>query len=202
MIESLLIVIAYALGSLSSAVIVSRLMGLPDPRREGSGNPGATNVLRLGGKKAAALVFAGDTLKGLIPVVIGKSLVHTPLDIGMIAFAAFLGHLFPVFFGFKGGKGVATALGIWIGVSPLLGVLLLLVWLVTVALFRISSLAAVVSALSAPFLAYWVMHSAQFSITAVLMSALLIWRHRGNLHNLLNGTEPKIGHKHPGNPSA
>ena len=118
MTEALLIIAGYALGSLSSAIIVCRLMGLPDPRGQGSGNPGATNVLRFGGKKAAALVFAGDALKGLIPVLAGKALAHPPGVIAAVGLAAFVGHLFPVFFRFEGGKGVATGFGAILGVWP------------------------------------------------------------------------------------
>lgn len=196
--ESVLIIAAYALGSLSSAVIVCRLMGLPDPRREGSGNPGATNVLRFGGKKAAALVFAGDALKGLLAVLSGHALAQPPSVVAAIGLAAFIGHLFPVFFRFEGGKGVATALGVWLGIYLPLGLLLLLVWLITALLFRISSLAAIVSALAAPLLALWLMDIPQYSVTALLMTALLLWRHKGNIRNLFNGTEPRIGGKRPG----
>lgn len=198
MTESLLIIVAYALGSLSSAVLVCRGMGLPDPRREGSGNPGATNVLRFGGKKAAALVFAGDALKGLIPVLLAKALAQPPAVIAAVGLAAFAGHLFPVFFRFEGGKGVATALGVWLGIHPAVGLSLLLVWLITAVVFRISSLAAIVSALSAPPLALWLAGIPPYVFTAALMTALLLWRHKGNIRNLFNGTEPRIGAKRPG----
>lgn len=198
MVESLLIIIAYALGSLSSAVLVCRLLGLPDPRREGSGNPGATNVLRLGGRKAAALVFAGDALKGLIAVLLAKVLAPTPAAVAVTGLAAFIGHLFPVFFRFEGGKGVATALGVWLAISPPLGGLLLLVWLTVALVFRISSLAAITSALAAPLLAFWLLGVPQYSFTAALMTVMLLWRHKGNIRNLRNGTEPRIGSKRPG----
>lgn len=201
MTASLLIIAGYALGSLSSAVIVCRLMGLPDPRRQGSGNPGATNVLRLGGKKAAALVFAGDALKGLMPVLLGKAVHQPPAVIAAVGLAAFVGHLFPLFFRFQGGKGVATALGVWLGIYAPMGLLLLLLWLAVAVLFRISSLAAIVSALAAPPLAIWLLHVPQYSLTAALMTVLLLWRHKGNIRNLVNGTEPRIGGKRPGTSS-
>lgn len=199
--ESLLILAGYALGSLSSAVIVCRLMGLPDPRGQGSGNPGATNVLRFGGKKAAALVFAGDALKGLIPVLAGKGLAQPPSVIAAVGLAAFIGHLFPVFFRFEGGKGVATALGVWLGISFPVGLLLMMVWLLVAIAFRISSLAAIVSALAAPPLAVWLLNTIPYSVGAGLMTVLLLWRHKGNIRNLVNGTEPRIGGKRTGTTS-
>jgi len=195
--EALLIIAGYALGSLSSAIIVCRLMGLPDPRGQGSGNPGATNVLRFGGKKAAALVFAGDALKGLIPVLAGKALAHPPGVIAAVGLAAFVGHLFPVFFRFEGGKGVATALGVWLGIYAPVGLLLLALWLLVAVVFRISSLAAIVSALAAPVLAAWLLDARPYTLAAGLMTALLLWRHKGNIRNLFNGTEPRIGGKRP-----
>jgi glycerol-3-phosphate acyltransferase PlsY len=196
MIDALLIIIAYLLGSVSSAVIISGLLHLPDPRTQGSGNPGATNVLRIGGKKAAVLVLTADMLKGLIPVLIGKTFAPAPAVVAAVGLAAFLGHLYPVFFQFKGGKGVATALGVWLGISIPMGLLLLAVWLVTAIVFRTSSLAALVATVSAPLLSLWLSGAPAYSAMAVVMGALLIWRHKGNIRNLINGTEPKIGKKH------
>ncbi len=196
MIDGLAVIIAYLMGSVSSAVIISALMHLPDPRTQGSGNPGATNVLRLGGKRAAALVLSGDMLKGLIPVLAVKALALAPTVVAAVGMAAFLGHLFPVFFRFRGGKGVATALGVWLGIYTPVGLLLLAVWVVMALLFRTSSLAALTATVTAPLLSLWLLQAPVYSAMAVAMSALLIWRHRGNIRNLANGTEPKIGKKH------
>lgn len=195
MIEALIIIIAYLMGSVSSAVIISAVMRLPDPRTQGSGNPGATNVLRLGGKRAAALVLTGDMLKGLIPVLICKAAAPSPVVVAAAGLAAFLGHLFPLFFRFKGGKGVATALGVWLGIHTPVGLLLLAVWVVTALLFRTSSLAALAATVTAPLWTLWLLEAPVYTAMAVVMSALLIWRHRGNIRNLANGTEPKIGKK-------
>ena len=145
-----LVAVAYLLGSISSAIIVCRIMGLPDPRTEGSNNPGATNVLRIGGKKAAAITLLGDSLKGFIPVVICHLLDRSELVFALVGCAAFLGHLYPVFFGFKGGKGVATALGVQFGWSWMIGGAIAAIWLFMAKVANISSLAALVSMLLAP----------------------------------------------------
>jgi glycerol-3-phosphate acyltransferase PlsY len=193
MLTYLLPVLAYLLGSISSAVIVSRLMGLQDPRQAGSKNPGATNVLRLGGKKAAIFTLLGDVLKGVIPVLLARALTQDPAVLSLVALAAFVGHLYPVFFGFKGGKGVATALGVLLALSPWVGLAVLATWLVMAFTFRYSSLSALTAAVLAP-LYTWLWLSAPSYITAVtLMSGLLLWRHRSNIRNLLAGTEGKIG---------
>lgn len=195
MAEWLLVPLAYCLGSLSSAVIVSRILGLPDPREEGSKNPGATNVLRLGGKKAAAITLLGDAFKGLIPVLLAKSLGMEFLVLGSVGLAAFFGHLFPVFFGFKGGKGVATALGVLGGFSWLVGLAVLATWIGVAYLWRFSSLAALVAAALAPVYVWlWVGSGALAGIT-VGMSLLLFWRHRPNIERLLKGEESRIGQK-------
>lgn len=198
-------VAAYLLGSLSFAVIVSRLMGLNDPRSYGSGNPGATNVLRSGNKKAAMLTLLFDALKGWLAVFVVMQLAqrqYVGIQIAAWAgLAAFLGHLYPVFFRFKGGKGVATAAGVLFGFSPWLGLLALLVWVLTAALTRYSSLAALTTAAaSAPL--YWLGGSMnwwprQFSVlwACLVMAVLLCWRHRQNIQRLLTGQESKIGHK-------
>lgn len=184
---------AYLLGSLSTAVIACKLSGLPDPRTQGSGNPGATNVLRFGGKKLAIIVLLGDLLKGLIPVMLAQLLALPPLSVGIVGLLAFAGHIFPVFFGFQGGKGVATALGVILGLSWPTGLALVAIWIAVALLFKYSSLAAICAALAAP-LVIWLNAPAQ-TIVVLLMSLMLLWRHRNNLRNLLRGTEPKVGEK-------
>lgn len=184
---------AYLMGSISSAVVVSRLMGLQDPRKVGSGNPGATNVLRFGGKKAAAITLFGDILKGVIPVFIARALVSDPLVIAAAMFAAFIGHLYPVFFGFRGGKGVATALGVFLALNAWLGLALALTWAALAALFRYSSLAAMATAALAPVYVYALAPTPAYLVVAIVMSALLLWRHRSNMRNLIAGRETKIG---------
>ncbi len=203
MIESVLaIVVAYLVGSLSFAVIVSRLMGLNDPRTYGSGNPGATNVLRSGNKAAAALTLLLDALKGWLPV---WWVAHWGADWGLseatlapVALAAFLGHVFPVFFRFQGGKGVATAAGVLIGVQPWLGIATLATWLIVVFFSRISSLGAICAAVFAPF--FYVLGSdvawpsrPGMAMAIAAMGAFLLYRHRANISRLMAGTEPRIG---------
>ena len=195
MIEFLMPVVAYLFGSISSAVIVSRLMGLPDPRSEGSRNPGATNVLRLGSKPGAALTLAGDVAKGVIPVAIAVALDVSDQPLAATGLAAFLGHLYPVFFGFAGGKGVATALGVFAALSlPVTGVLVA-TWLAVAALFRRSSLAALAAAACAPFATWWLDGRMPLVIMSVVVALLLTWRHRGNIQRLIDGTEGRIGNK-------
>lgn len=192
--EYLIFTIAgYLLGSVSSAVVVSRLMNLPDPRSEGSGNPGATNVLRLGNKAAAGLTLAGDILKGALPVLVARWLVDDSLTVALAGAGAFFGHLFPLFFGFKGGKGVATALGVFAAVSLSVAGGLALTWLVVALVFRYSSLAALVSAVSAPAWAWWILSDPVYTGLAALLALMLILRHRANIGRLLAGTESKIG---------
>lgn len=189
----LLPLLGYALGSLSSAVLVSRALGLADPRTTGSRNPGATNVLRYGGKRAAILTLAGDVAKGVIAVVIARLVTDDAWVLVLTALSTFLGHLYPVFFGFRGGKGVATALGVWLALVPWVGVLLLATWLIVALVFRYSSLAALVAALAAPLYAFWLAPLAPYVAAATAMTALLVWRHRSNIRNLATGTEDKIG---------
>lgn len=192
--EYLIFTIAgYLLGSVSSAVVVSRLMNLPDPRSEGSGNPGATNVLRLGNKAAAGLTLAGDILKGALPVLVARWLVDDPLTVALAGAGAFFGHLFPLFFGFKGGKGVATALGVFAAVSLSVAGGLALTWLVVALVLRYSSLAALVSAVSAPVWVWWILSDPVYTGLAALLALMLILRHRANIGRLLAGTESKIG---------
>jgi glycerol-3-phosphate acyltransferase PlsY len=188
----LLPLFAYLIGSVSSAIVVTRLMGLEDPRLVGSKNPGATNVLRYGGKLAAALTLLGDVLKGVIPVLIARALTGDAVILAATAGAAFLGHLFPVYHGFHGGKGVATALGVWAALNPWVGLLLVGTWLVMAALFRYSSLSALTAAVVAPLYVWWLMPP-PFVIAMLAMSALLIYRHRSNIRNLLAGKEKRIG---------
>ena len=192
--EYLIFAIAgYLLGSVSSAVVVSRAMHLPDPRSEGSGNPGATNVLRLGNKVGAGLTLAGDILKGVIPVMVARLLSEDPLTAALAGAAAFGGHLFPLFFGFKGGKGVATALGVFAAVSLPIAGGLALTWMVTALVFRYSSLAALVSAASAPIWSWWLLADPINTGLAIVLGLILILRHWGNIQRLLSGTESKIG---------
>lgn len=185
-------VIAYLIGSLSAAIIVCKLMGLPDPRSLGSKNPGATNVLRYGGKKAAAITLLGDALKGFLPVLAAKLLGQGHGNLEIIAAAAFFGHLYPVFFQFKGGKGVATALGVFLAMSLPVALSMLVTWLVMAFVFKISSLAALTAACLGPvFVWYWEPDIA-FIIMSVVLSGVLIWRHRTNIRNLITGSEGKI----------
>ena len=193
---------AYLIGSLSFAVIVSRLMGLNDPRSYGSGNPGATNVLRSGNKAAAVLTLLLDALKGFVPVLLVKLYgAQFGLDEGtlaLVALAAFVGHLWPVFFRFKGGKGVATAAGVLLGLNPWLGVATLATWIVIAAFTRYSSLAALVAALFAPFYQVLIWGGGPIAVAVFAMGALLVWRHRANIQKLLNGTESRLGQKAAG----
>ncbi len=186
---------AYLIGSISAAIIVCRLMKLPDPRSEGSGNPGATNVLRVGGKKAAAITLIGDALKGFIPVFVAGFLNSTPLIIGLTAVAAVLGHLFPIFFGFKGGKGVATSFGAFFGIGWLVGLLTVTTWLAVSLTFRISSLAALGSLLLVPLYIWITTKSGPLVICGLTIAALVYLRHKSNISRLLKGEEPKIGSK-------
>lgn len=190
--DYLLILAGYLFGSISAAIIVCRLMGLPDPRTEGSRNPGATNVARLGGKKAAALTLAGDMLKGLLPVLAAHALHAVPVVLAGTALAAFLGHLYPVFFRFQGGKGVATALGVTFGLYWPVGLVVAGIWLVMAVMFRYSSLAALTASLAIPAGFAWLWPERSLVIAMGLMTALLYWRHRSNIANLLSGREGKI----------
>jgi glycerol-3-phosphate acyltransferase PlsY len=194
MINYLLPILAYFMGSISSAVVVSKLMGLQDPRSVGSGNPGATNMLRVGGKKAAVITLLGDILKGVIPVVIARVFTTDPLILALVAFMAFLGHLFPLFFGFHGGKGVATAFGALVALSPWMGLALVITWVAIAALSRYSSLSAITAALLAPAYVWLLLPAPPYFYVTLTMAALLVWRHRSNIRNLLAGTEGKIRH--------
>jgi len=189
------IIIAYLIGSLSTAIIACKLTGLPDPRGQGSGNPGATNVLRFGGKKIAVIVLLGDMIKGLLPVLTVSLMNASPLVIALTAAAAFLGHLYPVFFGFKGGKGVATALGAILAISWLAGLTVLAVWLLVAFTLRYSSLAALCASVTAPLIVWLYRPDVALLIMMIGMSALLVYRHQSNIQNLLQGKESRIGQK-------
>ena len=197
-----LIVAAYLLGSISFAIVVSRLAGLPDPRTYGSRNPGATNVLRTGKRAIAALTLAGDALKGFVAVWIALLLV--PGAAAYAGVAAFLGHLYPVFHRFQGGKGVATAAGVLFGLDAWLGLGTLVTWVVIAAFFRYSSLASLLAALFAVLYSFWLFGVAPVTAAVAVIAALLAWRHRGNIARLAAGTEPRLGKKKatPPGPSA
>jgi glycerol-3-phosphate acyltransferase PlsY len=188
--------LAYLIGSLSFAVIVSRLSGLPDPRTYGSGNPGATNVLRSGKKSAAVATLIGDALKGWLGVYVAHRFAGPDAvdAVALAAVAVTLGHMYPVFFRFQGGKGVATALGVLLALNVYLAIGALATWLIIAAFFRISSLAALVSAAFAPFFT-WVLYDAghPYFAAVTLICVMLVWRHRSNIRNLMNGTEGRIG---------
>ena len=188
-----IIAFAYLLGSVATAVVIARLSGLPDPRLHGSGNPGATNVLRLGGKQAAALTLLGDMAKGLIPVLTARALGVDNLIVAAAGCAALIGHIYPVFFRFRGGKGVATALGVLFGLSVWLGIVALTTWVVTAALSKISSLAALVAAATAPIVAFSLPLPTSWATATLVLAILVIARHTRNIQRLLAGTEPKIG---------
>ncbi len=195
-IEAIILMVgAYLLGSISTAIIVCRAMGLPDPREGGSGNPGATNVLRIGGdkgKKAAAITLLGDSLKGLIPVLIAHGMGLEPLLIVLVGFVAFIGHLYPIFFKFQGGKGVATMLGVMFGLSLPVGLAVAGTWLFVAKVLKISSLSALVAALLAPVYIYFLAGEMSWVGVSLIMSLLLFWRHKGNIQRLMSGEESLI----------
>lgn len=186
-----LLLVAYLFGSLNSAIVLCKLGGLPDPRTQGSGNPGATNVLRFGGKKLAATVLFFDVLKGVIPVLMAHLLGLDMVWVAAAAFAAFLGHLFPLFFQFKGGKGVATALGGFLALSPILACAGLLTWLVVFAISRISSLSALTAAALTPVYSLWIIDSVGARWIILLIALMLIARHHTNIRRLISGDEEK-----------
>ncbi|MFU2511270.1 MAG: glycerol-3-phosphate 1-O-acyltransferase PlsY [Pseudoalteromonas prydzensis] len=193
MIAVLMLVLAYLLGSISSAILVSRLFKLPDPRSNGSNNPGATNVYRLGGAVPACLVLVFDILKGTIPVWGAYFLQLDPLMLGLIGVAACLGHMFPIFFHFKGGKAVATAFGTLLPIGLLLGGLLISTWVAVVAITRYSSLGALVAVSLAPLYTWWI--KPLYTLPVTFLTILIIFRHHANIKRLFSGEEPKIGDK-------
>lgn len=192
-------ILAYLIGSVSFAVLVSRLMKLPDPRTYGSNNPGATNVLRTGHKAAAALTLLGDCAKGWFAVFLTAQYFETAVPpaykISLVAVAVVIGHMFPLFHRFQGGKGVATALGVLLGMNPWVGVGVAATWVIIAFFMRISSLAALVAAASAPVFCFMLYGVHPYPLAAGAIALLLIWRHKNNIKNLLAGTEPRIGAK-------
>ena len=197
LINTLLIFSAYLLGSLSAAILVCKILGLSDPRAGGSGNPGTTNVMRLHGKKAALLTLTGDIIKGIIPVLIAKVIVSSEFIIALSGLAAFLGHIFPIYFKFKGGKGVATLIGVLFATHWLLGAIYLAIWLLTATIFRYSSLAALIATFSIPVYAYFLEQNLQYTISFSIITVILFWRHKSNIYKLFCGKESKIGqHEH------
>jgi glycerol-3-phosphate acyltransferase PlsY len=196
-----LILVAYLLGSISFAVVVSRAMGLPDPYTHGSKNPGATNVLRTGNKVAAALTLIGDAAKGWLAVTLARAVLGDPSQaninilLGLVAIAVFIGHLYPIFHRFKGGKGVATAAGILFAINWALGLATLGTWLIVAVFMRYSSLAALCAAVFAPIYFTFLFGVQPMGLAILVMSTLLIYRHRSNIRNLLNGTETRLSKK-------
>ena len=184
-----LLCFAYLLGSISSAILLSKIMGFEDPRGEGSKNPGATNVLRIAGKKAAFFTLVGDCLKGLIPVLLARLLETDLLVMALTGFVAFIGHCFPVFFHFRGGKGVATAIAATVGFDWLAGAMLIGIWLLFAKVFKISSLAAIISFSVLPLVVFWRTQDLWVATVFVILSAILIWRHKSNIQRLIRGTE-------------
>lgn len=199
MFNVLAIIAAYLIGSLSFAVIVSKYYGMDDPRTYGSGNPGATNVLRSGKKKAAALTLLGDAVKGLAAVILARCLQDalnlSDATIALVAIAALVGHMWPIFFNFKGGKGVATALGVLLALSPATALLCALIWLVMAFGFKVSSLAALVATVCAPIFAFFMMPHTSWAWATVFIATLVLYRHKSNIQNLIQGKESKIGDK-------
>jgi len=188
----LMLVSAYLAGSVSSAIIISKLWNLPDPRREGSKNPGATNVLRLAGKKYAIIVLLGDMLKGLLPVIVARLFFHESVILAYVCCAAVMGHIFPVFFEFKGGKGVATALGAFLGYHFIMGVLAIVTWALVAKFTRYSSLASMIAIALMPFYALFVTGNLSAFFPMMVMTVFVFYKHRDNISRLAVGTEPKI----------
>lgn len=193
MIQLAMIVCGYLAGSVSAGILVARIMGLGDPREAGSGNPGATNLLRLGGRKAAIVTLLADAAKGLIPVLIAHALQLDSLWLALVGLAAFLGHLYPVFFGFRGGKGIATGFGVMLGWHLLMGLGGLLTWVVVAGVSRISSLSALVSFALAPIYILALTGDQALASAAAIMAVITAWRHRSNIARIAKGQEPKIG---------
>ena len=194
-----LLILAYLLGSISSAIIVCRLMGLGDPREAGSGNPGATNVLRIGGERgklAAAITLLGDLLKGLVAVSIARAFGLESWQLALVGMGAFLGHLYPVFFGFRGGKGVATFLGVLLGVNVWMGIAFAMIWLFVAKVLKISSVSALAASALSPLYVYWLSGGdGRLTVVITVMVVLLWWRHRSNIVRLLRGEETAPVHK-------
>ena len=188
----LVIIAAYLFGSISTAIIASKLFKFPDPRTNGSENPGTTNVLRLGGKIPAAFTLLGDMLKGLLPIVIAKAIGLDDFWIVCVAIASCLGHIFPLYYGFKGGKGVATAMGVYLAINPIVGLAVLATWLSAAFAFNMSSVAAMIATLFAPFYFYLVTGSGAYGFGLLIITALIYWKHIPNIQRLLMGIESTI----------
>lgn len=188
-----LVLLAYLLGSVSFGVLAARLFHLPDPRTYGSKNPGATNVLRSGKKAAAVFTLLGDVGKGWLSVVLAQHFALGEEAIAVVALAVFLGHLFPIFLRFKGGKGVATALGVLLGFNPWIGLLAIVTWIMVAVIWRFSSLAALAAAAFAPIFTVFLFGFETRTLVVFIMSVLLIWRHKSNIASLIAGGEPRIG---------
>jgi glycerol-3-phosphate acyltransferase PlsY len=187
----LFIVSAYLLGSFSSAITLSKIMGFPDPRSEGSNNPGATNVLRIAGKKAAALTLFGDLLKGFVPVLLASLVLQQPLVIALVGLSAFLGHCFPIYYQLQGGKGVATAIGFILAFDWLIGLIVVAIWVLVAKVFKLSSLAALIAFIILPAVYLWLRLNVGVTVLLTLMTLILIWRHKENIKRLLHGKEQK-----------
>lgn len=184
-----LILFAYLLGSFSSAITLSKVMGFPDPRSQGSGNPGATNVKRIAGSRAAAITLVLDLLKGVIPVVIAHFILPHPVQIALVGFAAFIGHCYPVFYQFKGGKGVATALGFTLAYQWMIGLIIALIWLTIAKVFKLSSLAALIAFAALPVISFGFAQPLPVTLIFTVLSLILIYRHRSNIQRLIKGQE-------------
>ncbi len=187
-----LVIFAYLIGSISAAIIVCKILNLPDPRTQGSNNPGATNVLRIGGKKAAAIVLIGDGLKGVIPVLIAQYLNIGLLELAFVAMAAFLGHVYPIFFGFKGGKGVATFIGTLLALNYLVGLSFAITWLFVAKVLKISSLSALIATLLTPFYFYWLTGNFEATYVIGIICIWIFFTHRSNIQRILSGEESVI----------
>ncbi len=190
------IVIMYLIGSISSSILIARLLNLPDPRGLGSGNPGATNMLRTGSKKAAVFTLVGDLLKSLIPLLIARYFGFELFALCLMGLAAIIGHMFPIYYQFRGGKGVATTVGVLLAINWHLALSWGVIWLTTAMVTRFSSLAAIVATISLPLVAYILKLPTYLLLTTVAIVVLVIWRHQSNIRNLLSGNEDKIGSKH------
>ena len=187
-----LILIAYLVGSINSAIILSKVLKLPDPRTQGSKNPGATNMLRIGGKKIAAFVLLIDVWKGLSPILLAYSYTSSSLELSIIALFAFLGHVYPVFYSFKGGKGVATFIGGLIGINPLVGLSFILIWLFIAKVLNISSLSALVATLLTPLVFYFIEMDIEATGVITLICLWIFFTHRSNIKRLVSGEEGQI----------
>ncbi len=196
--ETLFLVAAYLLGSISFGIVTCKLFGLPDPRTHGSGNPGATNVLRSGKKLAAVLTLLGDAAKGWLAVWLAQRSELPEAWVAGVALAVFAGHLYPVYYGFKGGKGVATAAGVLLAVSPWLGISVLATWILAFFMWRVSSLSAIIAAAFAPMYAAAFFGFTLTTAVVLLLSAMLVWKHKSNIQRLLSGEEAGFGKPQPG----